>query len=41
LPFESIIPHGLGFVVHDTVLLKDQVTAVLVEFVTVAVNDAV
>jgi hypothetical protein len=40
-PVESMDPQGLGLAVQDTELLSDQATEVLVEFVTVAVNEAV
>jgi hypothetical protein len=36
-----IDPQGLGVPVHDTALLKVQLTPTLLVLVTVAVNDAV
>lgn len=39
-PVALIDPQGLGVAVHDVELLKLQVTAVLLVFVTVAVNCA-
>ena len=38
MPLESIVPQGLGLAEHDTELLNDQVTAVFVLLLTVAVN---
>ena len=40
-PVALIVPQGLGVTVHDVELVKLQVTAVLLVFVTVAVNCAV